>query len=285
MTTINDQLANQIAHATKSIPKVYYVQPAYNTVISSPDSAFEHLQAWAFTQGLAFVVEHHDAKRVRWGCIFHKSNTRNTRKIEEADRERVGTYVRGTGCQVYFYVSFQKRQGDQWIFCHGKHLKHNHEPSPDPFALAPHRNRRPGYLQALRVTETHRGVLGFRTSSDILERIGLEIDRKEYYNLHRKEAEEKLTPQSEARMIITYLNDQGCHVFVNEQYVLDNLGNKTDRVIMSIIWFTPEQLRLNRRFVSGFLIESDATFNKESRRLLLHNLIGIDNCGKTYLAL
>ena len=67
--------------------------------------------------------------------------------------------------------------------------------------------------------------------------------------------------------------------------MLDNLGNKTDRVIMSIIWFTPEQLRLNRRFVSGFLIESDATFNKESRRLLLHNLIGINNYGKTYLAL
>jgi hypothetical protein len=67
--------------------------------------------------------------------------------------------------------------------------------------------------------------------------------------------------------------------------VLDNLRNKTDRVILSIIWFTPEQLRLNRRFISGFLIESDATFNKERRRLLLHNLIGIDNCGKTYPAL
>ena len=94
-----------------------------------------------------------------------------------------------------------------------------------------------------------------------------------------------MTAQEEARAIITYLNDEGCHAFVDEQYVLDNLGNKTDRVILSIIWFTPEQLRLNRRFVSGFLIESDATFNKERRRLLLHNLIGIDNCGKTYPAL
>jgi uncharacterized membrane protein YvbJ len=95
--------------------------------------------------------------------------------------------------------------------------------------------------------------------------MGLEIDRREFYNLLQKRGEVKLTDQEEIRVIITYLNDQSCHVFVDEQYVLDNLGNKTDRVILSIIWFTPEQLRLCRRFVSGFLLETDATFNKESR--------------------
>ena len=95
----------------------------------------------------------------------------------------------------------------------------------------------------------------------------------------------KLSDQEEARLIITYLNDQGCHVFVDEVYVLDNLGNKTDRVIQCIIWCTPEQVRLNRRFVSGFLLETDATFNKECRRLLLYNLVGIDNCGKSYCAM
>jgi hypothetical protein len=115
--------------------------------------------------------------------------------------------------------------------------------------------------------------------------MGLEIDRKEYYNLLRTRDTTKLTDQQEARVIITYLNDQGCHVFVDEQYILDHLGNKEDRVILSIIWFTPEQLRLCRRFVTGFLLETDATFNKEARGLLLHNLVGIDNCGKTFPAL
>jgi hypothetical protein len=48
------------------------------------------------------------------------------------------------------------------------------------------------------------------------------------------------------------------------------------------LWFTAKQLRLNRLFASGFLLKTNATFNKEARRLLLYNLVGIDNCGKTY---
>jgi hypothetical protein len=102
---------------------------------------------------------------------------------------------------------------------------------PDPFLLLPHRSRRPGYLEAKRVAELHRGVIGFKTSSDILHKIGLEIDRKECYNLVRKRSEGKVTDQEEARIILTYLNDQGCHVFVDEVYVLNNLGNKTNRII------------------------------------------------------
>lgn len=101
----------------------------------------------------------------------------------------------------------------------------------------------------------------------------------------RTRTEAKLSNQDEARLIITYLNDQGCHVYVDEVYILDNLGNKTERLIQCILWFTPEQLRLNRRFASGFMLQIDATFNKEARRLLLHNLVGIDNCGKTYPAM
>jgi hypothetical protein len=72
-------------------------------------------------------------------------------------------------------------------------------------------------------------------SSNILEKIGLEIDRREFHNLLRIRGEVKLTNREEAQVIITYLSDQGCHVFVDEQYVLDNLRNKTDRVILSII--------------------------------------------------
>jgi hypothetical protein len=100
-----------------------------------------------------------------------------------------------------------------------------------------------------------------------------------------KRGEVKLTDQEEARLIITYLDKQDCHVYVDKVYILDNLGNKTDRVIQSILWFTPKQLRLNRRFASGFLLETNATFNKECHRLLLYNLVRIDNYSKTYAAI
>jgi hypothetical protein len=49
--------------------------------------------------------------------------------------------------------------------------------------------------------------------------MGLEIDRKEFYNLLRKRSEVNLTDQEEARMIITYLSHSGCYVFVDKSYV------------------------------------------------------------------
>jgi hypothetical protein len=183
MTTIYPQLAQQIAIAIEAIPSPNRQQPGDNMVVSSPDIAFQHLQDWAFVQGLAFVVEYRESTRVRWDCIFHKKETRNSRRMEEASRQYVSTFIRGTGCPIYFYVSKKKRQGDQWIFCYGKYLEHNHPYAIDPFSLAPHRSRRPGYLEARRITETHRGVVSFRASSGILQKMGLEIERKEFYNL------------------------------------------------------------------------------------------------------
>jgi hypothetical protein len=55
----------------------------------------------------------------------------------------------------------------------GKYSKHNHPPSPDPFQLTPRRHRRPGYIEAVRIAQMHRGVV---ISSSILGRLGLEIE-------------------------------------------------------------------------------------------------------------
>ena len=37
-----------------------------------------------------------------------------------------------------------------------------------------------------------------------------------------------------------------------------------------------------RRFVSGFMYETDATFGTNSLKLPLSVMVGIDNCGKTF---
>jgi hypothetical protein len=44
-----------------------------------------------------------------------------------------------------------------------------------------------------------------------------------------------------------------------------------------------DQILLTRRFVSGFMYETDATFNTNKLRLLLLVMVGIDNTGKTFL--
>ena len=69
------------------------------------------------------------------------------------------------------------------ILCYSKHTEHNHPPAVDPFQLPPHRQRQPGRPEALRLATTHRGVVGFQTSRNILRNMGLDLDQKSFYNL------------------------------------------------------------------------------------------------------
>jgi hypothetical protein len=65
--------------------------------------------------------------------------------------------------------------------------------------------------------------------------MGLTIDLKRYYNLVRKEQSQWLLPHEEALMLLYYLESRNVYVVVNEQYVLDERGDKKDRVIMCIV--------------------------------------------------
>jgi hypothetical protein len=83
-------------------------------------------------------------------------------------------------------------------------------------------------------------------------------------------------------MLLHYLEFRSVHVVVDEQYVLDERGDKKDRVIMCIFWRTPEQIQLARRFVSDMAAETDATFNTNEKHLLLQCFVGIDNTNSTF---
>ena len=45
---------------------------------------------------------------------------------------------------------------------------------------------------------------------------------------------------------------------------------------------SPEQIKMVRRFVSGFMYETDATFNTNCLKLPLSIMVSIDNCGKIF---
>jgi hypothetical protein len=92
----------------------------------------------------------------------------------------------------------------------------------------------------------------------------------------------QLSDQEEARMLLQHLEGKNVHVAVDEEYILDVAGSRTDRVIRCIAWWTQEQIRQARRFVSDMVAETDATFNTNTKRLLLQSVIGIDNTGKTF---
>lgn len=116
----------------------------------------------------------------------------------------------------------------------------------------------------------------------MLKRIGLTIAPKQYYNLLRNEQAFKLSPQEEALLLLHYLESQNVHVVVDEQYVLDERGEKKDRLITCIVWWTSAQIQMARRFVSDMLAQTDATFNTNEKRLLLQCFIGIDNTNSTF---
>jgi hypothetical protein len=45
---------------------------------------------------------------------------------------------------------------------------------------------------------------------------------------------------------------------------------------------SPKQIKFARRFVSGFMYETDATFNTNCLKLPLSVMVGINNTGKTF---
>jgi hypothetical protein len=108
------------------------------------------------------------------------------------------------------------------------------------------------------------------------------LKKKRYWNLRRKEGKGTLTRQEELEYILQMLEDNGVHVRVCDEYVLDSAGERKVRVIKDLFWMSAEQIKLARRFVSGFMYETDATFNTNCLKLPLSVMVGIDNCGKTF---
>jgi hypothetical protein len=66
-----------------------------------------------------------------------------------------------------------------------------------------------------------------------------------------------------------------------EEYIVKD-GRRTKHVVRDIFFILNKQIRLTRRFVSGFLYETDAIFNTNTRRLPLSIMVGIDNIGHMF---
>lgn len=110
LTNLPQALQAKLDQARANIPLAHHEMPR-NGIVSNPESAFIHINDWAFLNGHAYVKLSGSAKSGRWryGCIFHSRKeglrTQNTRKIEEKDRKRVNSYVRGISCTVGITIS------------------------------------------------------------------------------------------------------------------------------------------------------------------------------------
>jgi hypothetical protein len=71
-------------------------------------------------------------------------------------------------CPVQITISRQQRQGDQRVLRHTYLNKHNHGLTSNPFRLKLHASRRPGFAEAILIAKTHRGILTFSESKEVL---------------------------------------------------------------------------------------------------------------------
>jgi hypothetical protein len=110
-TSLPPKLQAQLDQARANIPLDHREAPPNDSIVSHPDTAFIHINDWAFLNGYAYVVLSGSAnlRRIRYSCIFHSrkegERTRNTRDIDESDRQRVETNVRGINCPVGITIS------------------------------------------------------------------------------------------------------------------------------------------------------------------------------------
>jgi hypothetical protein len=110
----------------------------------------------------------------------------------------------------------------------------------------------------------------------------LDIGKKKYYSLQRKEGKGTLTRQEELELILKTLEEENVYVKPCAEYTTDAYRERTSRVIKDLFWMSLEQIKMAQRFVSGFMYKTDTTFNTNSLKLLLSVIVDINNCGKTF---
>ena len=67
-----------------------------------------------------------------------------------------------------------------------------------------------------------------------------------------------------------------------KKYIIDNENNCTQQVVQHIFFCFSEQINLAKRFVSGFCMQTDATFNTNKLHLSLSVIVEITNTFKTF---
>ena len=111
---------------------------------------------------------------------------------------------------------------------------------------------------------------------------GLDIKKKKYWNLQRKEGQGTLTRQEELEYLLELLEGEGVHVRHCNEYILDAAGKRISQVIKDVFWMSSEPIRLAQWFVGGFMYKTNATFNTNQLKLLLSVMISVNNRGKTF---
>jgi MULE transposase domain len=293
--SLPDIVRSAFDKAVEALPPEHRRAPTTGDEVNNPEEALCWFQNYAFTQGFCLVTSSKARDRLRVACIHHGKKTRNTRKLAETvtdggDRKKELTYIKAKECPYSLYVSYKTVRGGlqgveerkAWLVSFTCSY-HTHPPIRNPFHYVSHRSRIPERARAVELTQAHRDVgLSASKSARILDQHGLGkcLSAKEFYNLNRSEGRQ--SDQEALDLLLTCLEFEDFRVRCYFKYLLDGEGRRTARVLEHLFFCSSEQIRLGRRFVSGFVMQTDATFNTNKLHLPLSVIVGITNTGKTF---
>jgi hypothetical protein len=171
---------------------------------------------------------------------------------------------------------------DVWTF-KARHLEHqNHMLQADPFIYAEHKHLHPGnaisIAEASRDRETRIPYSHYLNRRDPSSRL---VTEDEYYNTGRDpERANKNRPEHIIERMMKALDSAGFHVRV--RWTMTYEGSKPIKRLDQIFFVSDAQIRKARRFCSDFMLQIDATFNKNKLQMPLVNIVGVDNHEKTF---
>lgn len=208
----------RVQKVTSTFPAPHLVAPQLGERFLSREEAKERFQNWAFTQGVALVVESKSLSRGSYilECTRHHKETRNTRDIAAEDRKR-GTKVNSNGCKFRLVIKHVK-ESNVWTL-EKMQLDHNHAPQSDPFQLFPHRHKDPGRQEAKEVGQSLRTAnIPFSQARRTMLAKGVSLSKDDYYNLSKFEG--RLSEQDQRIYAIASLERMDFHVRCYERYEL-----------------------------------------------------------------
>jgi hypothetical protein len=207
----------------------------------------------------------------------------STRKLDN-------TQVRQLGCKWKIRCTWKSQSrgkpGDKVFVVKVVNSGHSYELNPNPLSYFSHMKGLSEYKSQAAAARTWRTkVIPYSTTRRVLEdkEYGMLLRPSDYYNAVRSQPLDKAEGRSIAGLVVA-LQEAG---FVYRTR-LDIAYDEADVAVAAKlvqIWFAhPIQLRMARRFVSGFSLIVDGTFNTNKYRLPLLVAVGSLHTGATFPA-
>jgi hypothetical protein len=262
----------------------------------------DRIRAWSFCDGFDVVRSgggRRGAPGVRFQCKHHGTETRNDRNLEErvekdnkdkitSKRQRNNTLVGQLSCEWAVRCTWKgigkRGSGDKGFVLSIIESSHSHPLSDDPLVYLSHKHRTTEYREQLVQTRVHREkIIPYSLSRRVLgdEEYGLMITPREYYNQIRKMKADKDKPKTVEGMLVA-LHEAGFVFRTKQDIEEDGTGKVISRKLTQIFFAHRKQLDAAKRFVSGWLLVIDGTFNTNKLRLPLLVIVGVLNTGDTF---